>query len=238
MHDLERGITPVHIHVEAEITKGKYHDCSTFIGAEAVEYLKIYLDMRKRGVLAPTIPPEEITPESPLIRSHKSAKPKPLDKKRISTIIHKLFMKAGILNGEQRKGRLYGLRPHSLRKFFRTQLAALGTPADYIEYMMGHTVSTYHDIQMKGIEFLRGIYAASGLSIKPKTRANRIEMLKEIIRAWGLNPDEILTKKALSMPHRTVVAPVNNEEEQVKALSKALKEMLLKELLSTKQGER
>lgn len=39
-HDLERGIVPVHIHVEANITKGKYHDYDTFIGAEAVEYLK------------------------------------------------------------------------------------------------------------------------------------------------------------------------------------------------------
>jgi hypothetical protein len=36
--------------------------------------------------------------------------------------------------------------------------------------MMGHTVDTYHDIQMKGVEFLRGIYVASGLSIRPKTR--------------------------------------------------------------------
>jgi hypothetical protein len=46
--------------------------------------------------------------------------------------------------------------------------------------MMGHTISTYHDIQMKGIEFLRGVYIASGLSIKPKTRLSKIEALKEI----------------------------------------------------------
>ncbi|MCL7390270.1 MAG: hypothetical protein LZ173_10150 [Thaumarchaeota archaeon] len=39
-HDLERGIVPVHIHVEASITKGKHYDYDTFIGAEAVEYLK------------------------------------------------------------------------------------------------------------------------------------------------------------------------------------------------------
>ncbi|MEM3051302.1 MAG: hypothetical protein QXJ40_04360 [Candidatus Bathyarchaeia archaeon] len=36
---------------------------------------------------------------------------------------------------------------------------------DYIEYMMGHTISTYHEIQMNGIEFPRGIYISSGLSI-------------------------------------------------------------------------
>jgi len=43
-HDMERGIIPVHIHVEATITKGKYHDYDTFIGREAVEHLKAYLE--------------------------------------------------------------------------------------------------------------------------------------------------------------------------------------------------
>jgi integrase len=33
--DLEKGITPVHIHVEAEITKGKYDDYDTVLGQEA-----------------------------------------------------------------------------------------------------------------------------------------------------------------------------------------------------------
>jgi hypothetical protein len=62
-----------------------------------------------------------------------------------------------------------------MRKFFRTQMAALGVQTDYIEYMMGHTISTYHDVQMKGIEFLRGVYAALGLCIEPKTKPSRIE---------------------------------------------------------------
>lgn len=32
-------------------------------------------------------------------------------------------------------GRRYAMRPHSIRKFFRTQMAALGVQTDYIEYM-------------------------------------------------------------------------------------------------------
>ena len=35
--DLEKGIIPIHVHVESEITKGKYHDYDTFIGQEAAE---------------------------------------------------------------------------------------------------------------------------------------------------------------------------------------------------------
>ena len=109
-------------------------------------------------------------------------------------------------------------------------MASLGVDRDYIEYMMGHTISTYHDIKMKGIEFLRNIYTASGLSIKPKTRTSKIDALKEIIRAWGLNPEEILTKQAMMEPHATVINGIQRQESQIHALSNALKQQLLKEI--------
>ena len=102
-------------------------------------------------------------------------------------------------------------------------------PIDYIDYMMGHTISTYHDIEMKGIDFLRGIYAASGLSIAPKTELNRIQILKEIARSFGLNPEEIMTKEAMVKPHRTVIG-AGIETSQVDTLLKALKQKLKQEL--------
>ena len=34
---------------EADITKGKYHDYDTFLGAEAANYLRLYLDQRRKG---------------------------------------------------------------------------------------------------------------------------------------------------------------------------------------------
>jgi hypothetical protein len=83
---------------------------------------------------------------------------------------------------------------------------------------------------MKGIEFLRNIYIASGFSIKPRTRLSKIDALKEIIRAWGLNPEEILTRQALTEPHRTVIDRQQQEETQIHQLSLALKQQLLKEL--------
>jgi len=57
-------------------------------------------------------------------------------------------------------------------------MAALGAQTDQIENMMGHSISIYHDITMKRIEYLRGIYIASGLSMKQKTRLNKIDALK------------------------------------------------------------
>jgi hypothetical protein len=225
--DLEKLVTPIHIHVEAEITKGKYHDYDTFIGQEAADYLRAYLEMRRNGSKTSKIPPENIHDETPLIRNHQTKQAIPLTPSAVHKLVHDLYVKAGLIQVKP-FARRYDLRTHSIRKFFRTQMAALGVDRDYIEYMMGHTISTYHDIQMKGIEFLRGIYIASGLSIKPKTRISKIDALKEIIRAWGLNPEEILTREALTQPHRTVIGQSQLEQSQLHQLTTALKQQMLK----------
>ena len=228
-YDLERNIAPVHIHIEAEITKGKYHDYDTFIGQEAVAYLKAYLESRRSGGLSNKMPPENLADETPLIRDEHSKVVKPVTPSQVYNILHRLMAQAGLLGSKV--GRRYAMRPHSIRKFFRTQMAALGVQTDYIEYMMGHTISTYHDIEMKGIEFLRGIYTASGLSITQKTTPNRIQILKEIIRSFGLNPEEIMTKEAQVKPHKTVIR-TGIENSQVETLMKALKQKLKEELTS------
>ncbi|MCJ7762034.1 site-specific integrase [Candidatus Bathyarchaeota archaeon] len=230
--DLEKGITPIHVHIEAEITKGKYHDYDTFIGQEAADYLRLYLQARRKGT--EKIPPEIIQDNSPLIRNLECRTPVPITTQSVHKIVHDLYVKAGLLP-QKPVGRCYELRVHSIRKFFRTQLAALGVQTDYIEYMMGHTISTYHDIQMKGIEYLRGIY---GLSIKPKTRVSKIDALKEIIRAWGLNPEEILTRDALTKPNATVIGREKIEENQLHQLSIALKQQLLREMRDEQNGNR
>jgi hypothetical protein len=202
-------------------------DYDTFIGREAAEYLKTYLEARKNGGLPNKIPPENLTDESPLLRDEHSKVVKALTPSQVYNTLHRLMAQAGLLGSKV--GRRYAMRPHSIRKFFRTQMAALGVQTDYIKYMMGHTISTYHDIEMKGIEFLRGVYAASGLSIAQKTAPNRIQILKEIVRSFGLNPEEILTKEALENPHRTVIR-AGIETSQVDTLLKALQQKLKEEL--------
>ena len=120
-----------------------------------------------------------------------------------------------------------------MRKYFRTQLGAISTiPTDYIDYMMGHKISTYNDIQMKGIEFLRNLYASSGLSIRPKTMISKIDRLKMYAEALGLNPDEVLSKDASVKSHRTVV---DSESRKIKVLNEALKDAILMELRNASQ---
>ena len=228
-HDIEAGIIPIHIHVEIEITKGKYHDYDTFLGAEAAEFLKLYLNDRCKGAPDRKIPPEKIHDDSPLIRDSRSKIPRPIGEKQIYKLIHNLYFKAGLLTPSERG---YELKVHSLRKFFKTQLMSLGVQPDYIDYMMGHTIDTYHDVQMKGAEFLRKIYAAKDLSIRSKPKLSAYDQMKIISRGMGLDPEKVLVKDAFAEPHRAYVSQEELESHQIQVLGSAIKEKLKQEILA------
>jgi len=202
--DLEANRVPLHIHVEVEITKGKYADYDTFINEEAVHYLKLYIEARRSGT--EKIPSEEIVDNSPLfvtkrveadeLVAHSDSQDpnkhlvkrrvsRPLDYSTAEDGIVTVLRKAGL---RVKNGKLYEIRVHSIRKFFRTQLEAMGASRDYIEYMMGHKLSTYHDVPMKGIEFLRGVYAAANLRIQSKEKTSLADVLKELIGQRARTP--------------------------------------------------
>lgn len=129
----------------------------------------------------------------------------------------------------------YDLKVHSLRKFFKTQLTALGVQPDYIDYMMGHTIDTYDDIQSKGVEFLRGIYASANFSIHPKPKPSRLDQLKIFARGLGLDPERCILHEAFAEPHRAFV-PGNIEDQQVALLSSAIKDAIKREVLAEIRG--
>jgi hypothetical protein len=124
---------------------------------------------------------------------------------------------------------MYSVRTHSLRKFFRTQMSAVKLDSKIINYMMGHTVDTYEDVQSLGLETLRNMYSSAGLAIRPKTKANRIDQLKEIIRAWGENPEELLTRDALLRGNITETSE-QTQNHQLSLLAENLKELIKKEV--------
>jgi integrase len=197
--DLEKGITPIHMHIEAEITKGKYHGYDTFLNHEAAEYLNAYLNARRKG--RDKVPPENIRDESPLIRIMRHCeKSDPLPPCRISVIVRALFVKSGIVS-KKNGTRMYELRSNSLRKFFRSRMAFLGVDRDYIEYMMGHKTDHYLDVKMMGIEYLRHIYQMSNISIWPRPETDKLVILKQTIQKLGLNPEQVLRPEFLTQAH-------------------------------------
>jgi site-specific recombinase XerD len=225
--DLDANKIPIHIHVEAAITKGKYHDYDTFINPEASALLKLYMQDRRRGNR--NMPPETIHDDSPLIRNiHDSDRISGVTEKTIRKLVHELAVKANVAK-KIPDSWMYNVRTHSLRKFFRTQMSATKIDTEIVEYMMGHTIGVYEDVQSLGIETLRNMYASAGLAIRPKIKTNRIEQLKEIIRAWGDNPEEILSKDALLRGNITETSD-QTQNHQLSLLADQLKQLIKKEV--------
>jgi hypothetical protein len=114
-------------------------------------------------------------------------------------------------------------------------MMALGVNSDYIDYMMGHTIDTYHDIQSKGIEFLRNVYATAGLSIAPKQKGWELDALKAFARGLGLEPEKVLTQDAFAEPHRAYASAEDRAQAQTRTLSIAIKELIKKELVALEE---
>jgi hypothetical protein len=127
------------------------------------------------------------------------------------------------------EGWMYDVKTHSLRKYFKTQLSICKINDDIIEYMMGHSPDTYEDVQSLGIETLRNLYVPANLTIRPKTVLNRIVQLKEIIRAWGENPEEILSKDAIMRGNITQIDSLL-ETHQLTLLAEELKDLVKREV--------
>ncbi len=99
----------------------------------------------------------------------------------------------------------------------------MGVQEDYAGYFMGYTVDTYHDIQSLGIDKLRSIYAAAGLAIRKKTALSKIDTIKEMIRALGENPEQILTREALTKGN---ITEPTVEDHQIGVLTEESKRLI------------
>jgi len=226
--DLEAGRTPIHVHVEAELTKGKYASYDTFLGGEAAEYLRLYLDDRKRGSRTQpkghdggTRDPEILTEASLLITGSSSAAPRPITAKRLRMIVRNVYSRGGFV--KKSGGRMFELRTHSLRKYFKTRLVSAGVPESHADYMTGHVTDTYNQVQSLGVEKLRSAYSSADLRIRANTKSSRIELIKEYIRSAGLNPEQILTREALLDNHATIV---DQESFQLQTLRRTFRDLV------------
>lgn len=128
-------------------------------------------------------------------------------------------------------GGSYKLRVHSLRKFFKTQLLAPGIQPDYVDYMIGHRVGTYHDVSSKP-EKLRRSYATANLTLTSKPEMSKLDMLKTFARSLGIDPEKAIWEDMLVSSHRVEVAAETEEERRAALLSSAIKEALKRELLA------
>jgi site-specific recombinase XerD len=139
---------PCKIEVPKEITKGKYGSYMTFIGPDAIKYMKQYFSTRT-----------DLAPNSLLFCSH-SDPSKPANVKDLSRafkLAARKLEKTGAIDFEIRQGKPSELRFYTLRKFFRKQAHQMGF--ENVNYLMGHTVrGSDANYKPQDPEFYRKLY--------------------------------------------------------------------------------
>ncbi len=98
----------------------------TFIGEEAINALKAYLDNRRK--VSRLIKPEKIARDSPLFRTWTRGKVKPMSRTNMSTLVRNAFLAVGIKK----------ISAHSLRRYFQTTMEEANINVNWIDQMMGH----------------------------------------------------------------------------------------------------
>jgi len=152
--DFIANLVPCKIDVPQEIAKGKYRGYFTFIGNEAVEYLKAYLHTRRR-----------ITKDDFLFvkqGTKQQANPKSFSG-LFSRTLQKLQEK-GLIEVEQKEiSKPRDVRLYSLRKFFRKHANQAGF--EFVQFWMGHIVKTGQEEHYRptGVEHHRKLYAEKAM---------------------------------------------------------------------------
>ena len=124
----------------------------------------------------------------------------------------------------------YELHPHTLHKYFKMLLTAAGIPTEFIGFMMRHKTSTYLDVKMKGVDYLRKLYAASGITIVEKTITSRdtiYGIIEKIVQAKGYDVDKEIMQKAIIEPMAT---EMNLEKHRKAMLLDTLTEIIKNEV--------
>ena len=130
---LENGETTIQLNIITEKTNLL---AKTFIGEEAIQALKEYLEARKQGSKdSRNVEPEIITKDSPLFKVWTKGEIKRYSRHSLSSLMREAFVNVN----EDR------MSAHSLRKKLQTDLEKAGINSNWIDQILGHQLINSRD---------------------------------------------------------------------------------------------
>src|SRR3990170_2665267 len=162
----------------------------TFLGEEAINAIKKYLEMRKKG--SPKMKPEEITGDSPLFRTWQHGEIKPMSRQNICSIIKQTFVRIG-----ERK-----MSAHSLRKALQTNLEKGKMPTNWIDQVLGHELLNIRDAySLPTDEELKEAYEAAYKLIRvyPEVTPIKKEEVNPLIEVATIGQENLDVAEARNM---------------------------------------
>ncbi len=152
--DFESNMIPCKIEIPQEIAKGKYHSYFTFIGEDAVKYLKSYLIVR----------PDIKDGDFIFLKDGTNQRSSP---KSLSGLFgrttNKLKEKGKMKLKQKKENKPHDIRLYNLRKFFRKFANQAGF--EFVQFWMGHTVNAGQDdhYRPRDAEFHRKLYTEKAM---------------------------------------------------------------------------
>jgi len=218
--DLIHDRIPCKIEIPQEIAKGKYHSYFTFIGEEAVKYLRAYLSIR------PAITDEDYL----FLKQGTNEKTSP---KSISNLFARTVRKLknkGLMEVKQ-KGRKKprDVRLYNLRKWFRKHAHEAGF--ELVQFWMGHIVRTGQEEHYRptDVEFHRKLYAEKAmpfLRLETATPTETEKTIAELRQKLTERDQEINAMKETIAKIQPLVEFVNsfNSPQELKGILGSLKD--------------
>lgn len=156
--EFESGKDFIRVHLTRQKEQVEY---DTFLGPNAVQALKIYLQERKSK-------DETINPDSPLLANIHG---KPLTPLALSMTFVRLSVQTG-----------FNTSPHRLRKYFESHMG-LSAPSIMVKYWLGHSLGAEKSYFMPSIEDQRRKYAEAYKELDIyRSEVNVLEQRKQQMR--------------------------------------------------------
>lgn len=212
--ELERGIIPVHLRLVRWKTGVEYR---TFLGRDAVKYLRQYLDTR-----------QGLDKDTPLFTKWGSNTER-LTKGAVEKKFREIAANVSFITDERLENGYNPARPHSLRAAFRSRLT--GKVADpLIEFWMGHSIGEQVRAYINlPTEELRELYmdAEKHLAIEKTSRMELEERKGKAVKAAGEYEKRIERLEGYIEVLQVENKKLKSKIRQVEELIQEVKESLL-----------
>ena len=208
---LEREEVPLQIDVVREKEEVEYF---TFIGRDAIEALKAYLNERRaKG--------EELTPNSPLFvkEGAKKRKNERITQNLIQNMLRETALKAGLITEEDLENAdLNPCRPHALRAAFSTILRLNGFDPLLVDFMQGHRIPYNGAYLIPPPERVRQMYA----EVEPQLSISQLHPIEKKLEEKLKMYREDLVK--LQMENQQLRRENEELRKQIRQITEFLKE--------------
>jgi len=149
--DVAEGLTKNEHPLKLDLYRPKTGtDYYTFLGKDAVEALKAYInDMKVRGA--------QFKPDTPLFMKERGKEP--LETNLVQNMMKEVAHKSGLVDRENNGKQFNPLSPHALRESFGSIMINSGVPDTIVDFWLGHEIGEMAEAY-KGVQYesLRQMY--------------------------------------------------------------------------------